>query len=319
MKINSNSRILIVIILFLIFIVGITLLVIRYTFPDAFGQFIKTNEKDDVELIFLLYITTITTIAALLVLYVRGKSYSSTNVTNQNVNHLLRRSIIGDLRTYINNEFVEMRTEMAKTIEDEMAQFSYENILEKINSEEKSEFFQASKIRVMDSEFVDLKMKFNYEVNRLTKYAYVNLFIGFITTFSAIGVLSWTLTKDITPFIDKESAYLMHIIPRITLSILIEIFAFFFLKLYRDNINDIKYYNNEITNISMKIIAMKASVMYDSDGLAEVIQEFAMTERNFILKKGETTVELQKNVMGVKQSNKLIDSLTSILKVKTSK
>lgn len=72
----------------------------------------------------------------------------------------------------------------------------------------------------------------------------------------------------------------MHL-PRITTVALVETFAYFFLQLYRRNLEDIKYYQNELTTLSAKQIAWSATIL--PEGLVaahEVIKQIVGTERN---------------------------------------
>jgi len=60
-----------------------------------------------------------------------------------------------------------------------------------------------------------------------------------------------------TPTVDENLRNsLIYFIFRITLTILIEIFSYFFLKLYKKNLEDIKYFQNEVTNLESKYLAI---------------------------------------------------------------
>ncbi|MBI5525005.1 MAG: hypothetical protein HY897_01580 [Deltaproteobacteria bacterium] len=48
----------------------------------------------------------------------------------------------------------------------------------------------------------------------------------------------------------REIAALSHYVPRITTVTFIEVFAFFFLKLYRASLIEIKFYQNELTSLA---------------------------------------------------------------------
>lgn len=108
-----------------------------------------------------------------------------------------------------------------------------------------------------------------------------------------------TFTKDDLSTFIKEghslSIVLAHYIPRLSLIIFTELFAYFFLRLYKNGLDDIKYYQNELTNVELKISALKVALASnDNEILKLVIGELAKAERNFILKKDETTVELER-------------------------
>jgi hypothetical protein len=70
-------------------------------------------------------------------------------------------------------------------------------------------------------------------------------------------------------------------IPRITTVILIETFAYFFLKLYRQNLEEIKYYQNELTTLAAQEIAWQASIVANMpEATSAVIQQLAKSDRN---------------------------------------
>jgi len=80
-------------------------------------------------------------------------------------------------------------------------------------------------------------------------------------------------------------------------------------------LDDIKYLTNEITNVKMKLIALKASFLKDEgDYTGEVLIVLSKTERNFILKKNESTVEVQKLRIESDEQSKFMENIASIFK-----
>ena len=95
-----------------------------------------------------------------------------------------------------------------------------------------------------------------------------------------------------------STAVLGYFLPRISFVIFIEVFSFFFLRLYKANLSDVKFYQNELTNADARLVALEATLIDDHrDGLRQLLTELARTERNFVLKKGETTVDLERRKM----------------------
>ena len=104
----------------------------------------------------------------------------------------------------------------------------------------------------------------------------------------------------------------------------IEIFAYFFLRLYRYSLFETKYFQNEITNARFKIVSLQACSREGTKATFDkVCLELAKTERNFVLKKGESTLFLRRDeieqlsdssvakvVERVLVSRKLVDSDT---------
>jgi hypothetical protein len=158
------------------------------------------------------------------------------------------------------------------------------------------------------SEFEKTSFRINEELNRLRKSANINLVIGSLSTSIAIFALTYEVFFSEVDFSNNVDI-LSHYIPRISLVIFIEIFAFFFLKLYKSNLLEIKYFNNEKTNIDFKLITLKTALFQDDMEMIKLcLSELIKTERNFVLKKDETTVEIEK-IKTEKHDNQIMASL----------
>ncbi|PRZ23283.1 hypothetical protein [Flavobacterium granuli] len=165
------------------------------------------------------------------------------------------------------------------------------------------------------SEFEKTAYRINEELIRLRKSANINLVIGSLSTTIAIFALTYEVFFSEVNF--KVTVDLLsHYIPRISLVIFIEIFAFFFLKLYKSTLLEIKYFNNEKTNIDFKLISLKTALFQDDKKMIKLcLIELIKTERNFILKKEDTTVELEK-FKADKNDNQILASLLEKLLAK---
>jgi len=179
------------------------------------------------------------------------------------------------------------------------------------------------------SGFDTIRERLLLETKRLQKRANINLFLGtFITIIAGIGLLFIVVLRpfDLTGFPKEEYSWriVSHYIPRLSLIIFAQVFAFFFLRLYKADLADIKYYQNEITNVEMRLAALKTSLSIeqrelpkeDKEILKNVLAELVRTERNFVLKKGETTVELEKFKRETFDSNNLAAHIATVLKTK---
>ncbi len=60
---------------------------------------------------------------------------------------------------------------------------------------------------------------------------------------------------------------------RVSLPIFMQVFAYFFLRLYRYGLFEIKYFQNEITSAQLRIIALETILM---KGSKETIEKFAL-------------------------------------------
>lgn len=155
--------------------------------------------------------------------------------------------------------------------------------------------------------------RLNNQITATNKNSIVNLSIGVFTTLVAIIILitllfcGYQLTGTV-----KD---LWHYLPRVALSIFIELFAFFFLKLYRKNLEDIKYLGNEMTNYESKLLALQVALLKGiPESLKGVVDGLALTERNFVLKKDETTIDNQRFKLEGDDNAQMLEKITAIIK-----
>ena len=118
------------------------------------------------------------------------------------------------------------------------------------------------------------------EVRALTGRGNINLVIGICTAIVGLGTLGYVVFSQVPQTGDWHSI-LMYYAPRLSLAICIELFAYFFLRLYKTSLQDIKYFQNELTNIEMRSMALMAALQgSDSVTTANCLQMLAQTERN---------------------------------------
>lgn len=136
--------------------------------------------------------------------------------------------------------------------------------------------------------------RFHSEINNLNSKSNYNLTIGLIAT--TIGALFLLFTIILPPATNQDHwIYITQLVTRFSIIIFFEFFAFFFLRLYKNIQEDIKYYQNEISNIELKTFAVMITLANNDISLLKpIIEQLATTERNFVLKKGETTVGLER-------------------------
>jgi uncharacterized membrane protein len=111
--------------------------------------------------------------------------------------------------------------------------------------------------------FLGIRKRLTSEIRDLSKRAHINLLVGSI--FSSVGFAFILIYFFVSDNISTESSingstlfssFILKFIPRITLLIFTNVFSFFFLNLYRQMLNEIKYFQNEITSIELKQIAI---------------------------------------------------------------
>jgi hypothetical protein len=107
------------------------------------------------------------------------------------------------------------------------------------------------------------------EISRIRGNSSLNMWIGVIASVSAIVLLVTTIQEH-----EKD---LMILIPRATVSILIEAFAFFFFSQYRKQQEEIKYWNNEKTNLDLKIFALSLAIDDEEIGTKDYMRNLITT------------------------------------------
>lgn len=119
------------------------------------------------------------------------------------------------------------------------------------------------------------------EIDRLTKRSYLNLSIGGVSFAAGLAIIlssgEW----------HETNSQIQEILPRLSVVALTEIVVIFFLSFYKRNLDDIKYYQNELTNVDFKILSIlnlsqnnKKEEAKKEEALVQLYLELAKTERN---------------------------------------
>ncbi|SHM13503.1 hypothetical protein [Mucilaginibacter sp. OK098] len=217
------------------------------------------------------------------------------------------------------NETIEKNIEelpVSDPLFDLIKKISNEDMLTLFNEKFGQSIENSIKVSKIDQHLTVLQQRINFEIARLTKSANVNLVFGTVVTALAVGILAYDVfTTKLTTL--TLIIVLAHYIPRISIVVFVEIFAFFFLKIYKTNLSDIKYFHNELTNIEMKLASIKSAFVTNNETIIQfTVQELAKTERNFILKKDESTIELEKEKIDNFNNKNIADALKELVKLK---
>jgi hypothetical protein len=206
----------------------------------------------------------------------------------------------------ITREFTDLERQQAisrvsETITEEVLKRTFEEKAKALEAQLKKAAH--SEIRATALSTVE---RLRREITDLRLRSNVNLGIGMAIT--AVGlILLWSTVAMIDTSVVLKSlasegadsnakfvkSLVLPIIPRMMLVIFVEVFAYFFLRLYSAGLTDMKYFQNELTNIESKLVATEFATD-NADALKISLEALAKTERNFILRKDETTVELER-------------------------
>lgn len=166
---------------------------------------------------------------------------------------------------------------------------------------------------VIEFEFDESKRRILSELKRLDSRGTYNLILGMLISAIGLGLLAYTFfngdaggqglamrlassdaTKD-QGGIKEAIGFAIAFLPRLSFVVLIEILAYFFLRMYKSTMNEKKYFQNELTNIEAKSVALRVALAVDSTiATNKSIEALLQTERNHILEKGQTTVDLER-------------------------
>ncbi|WP_375320647.1 hypothetical protein [Aliivibrio logei] len=201
---------------------------------------------------------------------------------------------------------------------------------EKINNQQELGQHQDNDQNKSDIDSISLVNTFTNrlknEIEQLTKAASIYITFGSAITVGAALILYFTITDLSSYFTDPytgEKAILtssdwFSIVSRFSIVVFVEVFAFYYLRLYRSMMDTVKYYQNEITNIELRLMAvhsLNSLTLPDSSSANALITSLANSERNFVIQKGQTTVDLEKQKIDSNQINSIFEGITKLTKV----
>jgi hypothetical protein len=108
----------------------------------------------------------------------------------------------------------------------------------------------------------------------------LNLVIGAVITMTGAAVLVYGVMES-NEIMTTWPAIVAHYVPRVTTIIFIEVFGFFFLRLYRAGLAEGKYYQNELTNLTLYGVAIETAVQPDlNEAEKRVVADLLQVDRN---------------------------------------
>lgn len=177
-------------------------------------------------------------------------------------------------------------------------------------------------INVMDNTRQRLLLEIKYQKNT----SYFNLLVSIVLSVVALSVM-WLYafdTKAVTSGASPTTANVITwldfayvAIPKFGLALFIELVALSFYKTYKTNLDNIKYYQNELTSIESRRIALYAAIIKDNDDNIKLcVDTLLKIDRNFKLSDGESTIELEKLKLDYSYLSKVIKSFKGVINIK---
>lgn len=202
-------------------------------------------------------------------------------------------------------------TEATNLLRDKLENISAENYFQEFKKKIKNE----TVVEILENKINNIELRVQGEISRLSRSGIINLSLGMMLSIGGILYLG-SFVVNVQTFDTLEKMF-VNTFPKAIFVLLIEVFAYFFLKLYKQNLDDIKYYQNELTNIESKNLAVQIAKQSNNHKLLSLcVEEFLGTERNFILEKDQSTIEIEKERINSNNNNNLLMALKDMVKPK---
>ncbi|MDA9526365.1 hypothetical protein XI06_39985 [Bradyrhizobium sp. CCBAU 11434] len=141
------------------------------------------------------------------------------------------------------------------------------------------------------------RVRLESHVVSLRNASIVNLFAGMCVAVVGIAVL-YTVFIDIEKFgaltekkIDPFDFLIFSLLPRISATLFIQIFAYFFLLMYRSNLADVRYFQNEMSNLDLFGTGVSMALNEDVSPIQKsVISSLLKMERNRVMNKNQKVI-----------------------------
>ncbi|GGD71695.1 hypothetical protein GCM10011514_39760 [Emticicia aquatilis] len=173
------------------------------------------------------------------------------------------------------------------------------------------------KFHLVYNHFIDIDTRNDLEIERLINFSRQNLLLGTLISIAAIVFLIYdyrasevvrnSFSNNINIF-----SYFEYYFPKLSIIVLIEVIAFFFLRLYKNSISDIKNRQDKRTEIEMQIILLKLSILSNND---DNIKEITNTLLNSNKVVKDDKKEPNTDVDNQKQYTEIIKELISKIKI----
>lgn len=219
-------------------------------------------------------------------------------------------------------------SELTEDLIEKIKDGAHEALLSELNGKLSSENLNSSVIDEIKSARKDSTTRIEMEIDALARRGNFNLMAGVGVAMIGIGTLSSFIFPENIGFLnfltshtpepasklsESQLDHTLKYATRTALIISIEILAFFFLRVYKSNLEGMKYFQNELTNLESKYISLITSAHLERpDTTHKILLNFVETERNHILEKGQSTIELKKIELEKNQFVEITKSLAAI-------
>lgn len=207
---------------------------------------------------------------------------------------------------------IQLKEGQQEAIIQELKGTISEDIVAEFEKEYSASALAMSQLRQAKENFKKSTERLTKEIETLTRRANLNLVIGVLTTSIAVGLLTY-MVLGTDAKIDTWTGLLSYYVPRVTVVIFIEVFSFFFLRMYKSNLQEIKFYQQEITKISTQQVIYENSVLSEDKGALVQFVQFSLNqnhEQSELIQSKDTNAQIEHLSKVVQETSKIISSLS---------
>jgi len=206
---------------------------------------------------------------------------------------------------------IQLKEGQQEAIIQELRGTVSEDIVELFAKEYSAPALEKAQLRQAKENFKKSIERLTKEIEILTRRANLNLVIGVLTTSIAVSLLTFMVLGNDAK-LDNLTGLLSYYVPRVTVVTFIEVFSFFFLRMYKSNLSEIKFYQQEITKISTQQVIYENSVLSVDDGTLAQFVQYSLNqvhEENEINRSKDTSVQIEQLSKVVQETSKIISNL----------
>jgi len=174
----------------------------------------------------------------------------------------------------------EQRVALARAAADTVAATAVATKLEELAGRIGQDFDRSRMIETLERNSVLTLTRLNSAIPDLARRGNLNLAIGIATTLLSVTVLAFAAFTATHPQ-GASTLYFAELFPRLALAVLVEVFAYFFLRLYKENLESIRFLQNEMTNAEVARTALATVILAgDKDGVQRITIGMCVADRN---------------------------------------
>ena len=160
----------------------------------------------------------------------------------------------------------ESKTKLVQDVKEKIQKEAVDNYLEELQESLKyKNIIEYSKFQSSET-----LTRIERAIRAQNAKANVNLLLGMVTAIIGIGFLIFFIPNYNAESFDL-SQFLITFLPRLSVVVLIETFAYFFLRMYKYNLNEIKYFQNEATGIEHRLHSLNVAIQTDDKETLKII------------------------------------------------